>query len=137
MKDHSNKIASFIDKIILKSSNLHKNPFEKGNTDYFEIESHDVGDIKKIRIGHDNKGLAPGWHLKEVAIHKEDGQTWLFPCNEWFDKKEGDGQIERELFPVEEKDKHNNDLRQGEYFIEQLKTSEIVLKCEFKFKVLI
>lgn len=43
------KMFFFEDKIILKSSNLHKNPFEKGNTDYFEINEVDIGDIKKIK----------------------------------------------------------------------------------------
>lgn len=38
-----------LDKIILKSSALHKNTFEKGNTDYFEVDAPNVGDIKKIR----------------------------------------------------------------------------------------
>jgi hypothetical protein len=51
------------------------------------------------RIGHDNKGIGSGWHLKEVIIEKQDRSKWLFPCNKWLDKKEGDGLIERELFP--------------------------------------
>lgn len=37
------------DKIQLKNSKMNKNPFEKGNTDCFEFEALDVGEIKKIR----------------------------------------------------------------------------------------
>lgn len=51
--------------------------------------------------------MAPGWHLKTVTIQKEDG-LWEFPCNQWFDKREGDGQIERELFPIENPTKHKD-----------------------------
>ena len=29
------------------------------------------------------------------------GKRWYFPCGRWLDKGEDDGQIERELFPVE------------------------------------
>ena len=70
------------------------------------------------RIGHDNKGIGPGWHLKTVTIQKDDGQ-WEFPCNQWLDKREGDGQIERELFPIETPNKHK-DLKHGRkrYIIE-------------------
>ncbi len=54
------------------------------------------------RIGHDNKGLGPGWHLKEIQIETPHSKNKLiFPCNKWFDKKEGDGKIERDLFPIQ------------------------------------
>lgn len=39
------------------------NNFEKGRTDIFEVEAS-VGQIKFIRIGHDNTSLAPAWHLQ-------------------------------------------------------------------------
>ena len=32
------------------------NQFERDQTDDFQIESVDIGDLKKIRIGHDNSG---------------------------------------------------------------------------------
>ena len=60
------------------------------------VRAIDVGDLKQLKIGHDNKGFGPGWHLKEVSIecnHK----NFIFPCNKWLDKREGDGKIERDL----------------------------------------
>jgi len=39
--------------------------------------------------------------VDEIAIKTGDGQKYYFPCNKWFDKKENDGQIERDLFPHE------------------------------------
>ena len=31
--------------------------------DQFKLEDVDVGEIQKIRIGHDDDGLAAGWFL--------------------------------------------------------------------------
>ena len=59
--------------------------------------------MKKTSIGHDNKGMASGWHLKEVTIKSEaDGRQWLCECNQWFAKDEADKRIERELVAVEQ-----------------------------------
>jgi hypothetical protein len=33
------------------------NPFEKGKTDLFKLHSTNVGEISKINISHDGKGL--------------------------------------------------------------------------------
>ncbi|CAF0746946.1 unnamed protein product [Brachionus calyciflorus] len=89
--------------ILLNNSKNKKNPFEQGSVDEFEIECRYLGSIKKIRIGHDNKGLNSGWHLKEVIIvSKIDGRVWLCESNQWFDKKEEDRKIERELIAIEQ-----------------------------------
>jgi hypothetical protein len=45
--------------------------FEKGKTDAFGIEAVDLGDLKKITIGHDNSGFGPGWFLEKVAFSPE------------------------------------------------------------------
>lgn len=39
---------------------------------YFDfLKLEDVGDvIEKIRIGHDNRGVNPGWHLDRVEIRR-------------------------------------------------------------------
>lgn len=35
------------------------------------MQLQDVGDvIEKIRIGHDNRGVNPGWHLDRVEIRR-------------------------------------------------------------------
>jgi hypothetical protein len=53
------------DKIILPSSG---NNFESGKVDVFHIKGEDVGLIKQLRIGHDNSGFGPGWHLAKVRF---------------------------------------------------------------------
>lgn len=42
--------------INLKASKTHKNKFEKGYIDEFTVEAVNLGELKKIRIGHDNAG---------------------------------------------------------------------------------
>jgi hypothetical protein len=49
-----------LDKIELKKSLTNRNPFEQGQSDTFEINSPEVGEIKKIRIGHDGLGAFAG-----------------------------------------------------------------------------
>lgn len=35
------------------------------------LQLQDIGDIiEKIRIGHDNRGVNPGWHLDRVEIRR-------------------------------------------------------------------
>ncbi|CAF0724098.1 unnamed protein product [Brachionus calyciflorus] len=55
-----------------KAHRLHnskaKKEFERGQTDHFQIFDDDIGDIKMIRVWHDNSGSAPGWFLEAVLI---------------------------------------------------------------------
>ncbi len=58
---------------------------------------------KQKSIGHDGKGMAAGWHLKEVTIKSQaSGRQWLCECYEWLAKDEADKRIERELVAVEQ-----------------------------------
>ncbi|XP_043570379.1 lipoxygenase homology domain-containing protein 1-like [Chiloscyllium plagiosum] len=86
----------------LKASKTYKNKFEKGNIDEFTIEAVDIGALKKIRIGHDNRGGCAGWFLDWVEIDAPSlGQILRFPCGRWLDKSEDDGYIVRDLFPAD------------------------------------
>uniref|UniRef100_A0A6B2KWS8 PLAT domain-containing protein n=1 Tax=Arcella intermedia TaxID=1963864 RepID=A0A6B2KWS8_9EUKA len=71
--------------------------FEKGTTDVFRISSTDLGALKKIRLGHDGKGIGSGWFCESVTIECSAGGSWNFPCRRWFDVDEDDHQIERDL----------------------------------------
>ncbi|CAG9464667.1 unnamed protein product [Pedinophyceae sp. YPF-701] len=75
-----------------------KNNFERGAHDIFLLKSPDLGALHEIEIGHDNKGLGPGWHLSQVVITNTTTQArYNFPCHQWFDRKEGDGLTRRRL----------------------------------------
>ncbi|KAI5096357.1 lipoxygenase-like domain-containing protein 1, partial [Silurus meridionalis] len=75
------------------------NKFEQSLTDTFQFtDMLSLGELSKIRVWHDNTGLAPGWHLESVDIHDETmGKKFRFRCDRWLAKKEDDGQIMREL----------------------------------------
>ncbi|XP_042603774.1 lipoxygenase homology domain-containing protein 1-like [Cyprinus carpio] len=79
--------------------------FERGAEDMFIVELEDIGDIiEKIRIGHDNRGVNPGWHLDRVEIRRllrkgKGSETTIFPCEVWLARSEEDGETIRELVP--------------------------------------
>ncbi|KAL4225451.1 Lipoxygenase y domain-containing protein 1 [Mactra antiquata] len=86
--------------VLLKSSRTHSNKFEGGNTDEFLVEAVNIGELKKIKIGHDNKGGGAAWFLDKVVIECPSlGMNWTFPANRWLAKNKGDNQLECELFP--------------------------------------
>ena len=35
-----------------------------------QIEAPDVGPLRKIRIGHDGKGVGSGWYLESIKIQR-------------------------------------------------------------------
>uniref|UniRef100_A0A673G4B6 PLAT domain-containing protein n=1 Tax=Sinocyclocheilus rhinocerous TaxID=307959 RepID=A0A673G4B6_9TELE len=87
--------------INLKASKSHKNKFEKGMIDEFIVEAVDLGELQKLRIGHDNSGSA-GWFLDWVEINApSQGQRLRFPCGRWLDTGEDDGVVVRDLYPAE------------------------------------
>ncbi len=71
--------------------------FESGRCDKFTVEASDVGRPFKIRVWHDNKGAAPGWHLDRIEMENERGERYYFICNRWLSKDEDDHEIVREL----------------------------------------
>jgi hypothetical protein len=78
-----------------------KHDFYFNRKDEFKVECPNVGQINKIQIGHDNKGLGPGWFLDRVIIEDVgERHTYEFPCNRWLAKDEDDKQIIRVLFPT-------------------------------------
>ncbi|XP_041496830.1 lipoxygenase homology domain-containing protein 1 isoform X2 [Microtus oregoni] len=79
------------------------NKFEQGQTDTFTIYAIDLGSLTKIRIRHDNTGNRPGWFLDRVDITDMNNEiTYYFPCQRWLAVEEDDGQLSRELLPVDE-----------------------------------
>ncbi|XP_042303794.1 lipoxygenase homology domain-containing protein 1 isoform X2 [Sceloporus undulatus] len=82
----------------LKVSNR-SNKFERDKLDVFDFpDVLSLGDLCKVRVWHDNKGIAPGWHLEYIDV--EDSimdKIYRFQCDRWLAKKEDDGQLLREL----------------------------------------
>ena len=89
------------------SSGVHKlenasDNFERNKRDEFQISCVDLGDIKRIRIGHDGSGWGAGWFLDKIIIHSGDGSCKFFHCGRWLANDEDDGQISREIFQSNE-----------------------------------
>ena len=83
----------------MKTSN-NRDKWERDQVDEFSVESVGLGDLKKIRLGHDNSGLKPGWYVSHVTIDcPAVGKTWRFPVGKWFAKDEDDQLIERDIYP--------------------------------------
>lgn len=78
--------------------NKWKNDFERGHIDLFSLEAADLGELERVRIGHDGSGYGAGWYLDKIVIKGANIQEAVFPCNRWLDKKEDDGLTERELY---------------------------------------
>ncbi|SHK61129.1 PLAT/LH2 domain-containing protein [Fibrobacter sp. UWB12] len=68
--------------------------FEAGDINQLIIASEkDLGDLKQITIGHNNKG---GWYLDGVKIvNMKTNQEWNFPVYRWLSESDDDGKIER------------------------------------------
>lgn len=47
--------------------NNSKNNFERGQTDVFNLTLPNLGEVKRIVIGHDNNGVGSAWHLNAVS----------------------------------------------------------------------
>ena len=111
-----------------KTLNDRSDNFERGSIDTFKLEDIDVGEISKIRIGHDDGGLQAGWNLHKVVISKKNGKNQiekiLFVCNKWFDKKKDDNQIVRELAPTDESGRPISDLALIDYTLVAVTGSE-------------
>uniref|UniRef100_A0A6P8J2Q7 Uncharacterized protein LOC116306425 isoform X2 n=1 Tax=Actinia tenebrosa TaxID=6105 RepID=A0A6P8J2Q7_ACTTE len=75
------------------------NNFERDSKDHFKIVNKTyLGRIKKITIGHDSAGAAPGWFLNKVTVEDiKSREVFEFPCERWLSTDEDDGLTSREL----------------------------------------
>jgi hypothetical protein len=73
--------------------------FRPGQVDEFGVRaSVSLHWPKRIRVGHDNSGAAPAWHLKKVVlVQKNNSQRFTFMCDRWLARDQDDGQTERVL----------------------------------------
>ncbi|KAM6364399.1 LOW QUALITY PROTEIN: lipoxygenase homology domain-containing protein 1 [Pluvialis apricaria] len=84
--------------LALKESNK-SNKFERNQMDKFNFSDMlSLGDLCNVWLCHDNKGIAPGWHLEYIDVtNSAMDKTFCFQCDRWLAKGEDDGQLIREL----------------------------------------
>ena len=78
--------------------------FERDALDVFIVNSLWIGELQKLRVGHDAVGMGSGWHLERIIVHDSLGQTYFFPSDQSIDTpglKSSKKQIVRELVPLE------------------------------------
>ncbi|CAF1252253.1 unnamed protein product [Adineta steineri] len=88
-------------KVHLLKSKTHQDPFERGQTDLFEIAHIDIVlYLFNLRIGHDNSAFQSDWLLERVEISRPKfDQKSIFSCGKWLRKTKDQYQLEIELFP--------------------------------------
>jgi hypothetical protein len=52
----------------LSKSATYRDKFERGHTDVFEVEAVDLGELKSVKIWHDNKFFRADWYLERVEV---------------------------------------------------------------------
>ncbi|XP_069762589.1 polycystin-1 isoform X2 [Narcine bancroftii] len=92
-----------------KSSHRHldnEGAFHRNSVDIFQIATdNSLGNIWKIRIWHDNKGLTPSWYLQHVIIKDlQTNNTYYFLVNDWLavDNDGNEGRVEKEVLAASE-----------------------------------
>ncbi|KAK3530713.1 hypothetical protein QTP86_033585, partial [Hemibagrus guttatus] len=80
--------------------------FTRNSLDIFHIATDSsLGNLLKIRVWHDNKGLSPAWLLQYVLVKDlQTGSSYFFLVEEWLsvDNEKTDGRVEIEAEPSEE-----------------------------------
>ncbi len=67
--------------------------------DEFTIETPSIGVLQRVRVGHDDSGLAPGWFLERLTVEEvETGLKHEFKVGRWFAKDEDDRKVVRDLY---------------------------------------
>ncbi|RDD41325.1 Lipoxygenase homology domain-containing protein 1 [Trichoplax sp. H2] len=80
-------------------SSNNEEKFHRANMDLFSIDAVQLGQLIKIKIGHNNLNRGEGWHLDKVVIHEKSKPEleYCFPCQRWLDSGQDDGLTIREL----------------------------------------
>ena len=80
-----------------------KKKFEKGSVDTFPLPTKDIGNLVRIKVGHDNTGDGAGWQLKKVVMTEGDSTApgpeaprgpWTFVADAWIGGPTGKSEVE-------------------------------------------
>lgn len=76
--------------------------FQRGAVDTFCIATQlNLGDIRQLRIWHDNMGTDAAWYLSRVIIRDlQTEKTHYFLAKCWLTLEDENGSIEKRLYPA-------------------------------------
>uniref|UniRef100_A0A8D1BLF4 Polycystin-1-like protein 2 n=1 Tax=Sus scrofa TaxID=9823 RepID=A0A8D1BLF4_PIG len=75
--------------------------FERGGVDVFLLSTlFPLGELRSLRLWHDNSGDRPSWYVSRVLVHDlAMDRKWYFLCNSWLSIDIGDCVLDK-IFPV-------------------------------------
>ncbi|KAI4534073.1 hypothetical protein MG293_014933 [Ovis ammon polii] len=75
--------------------------FERGGVDVFLLSTlFPLGELRSLRLWHDNSGDQPSWYVSRVLVHDlAMDRKWYFLCNSWLSIDVGDCVLDK-VFPV-------------------------------------
>ncbi|XP_051024689.1 polycystic kidney disease protein 1-like 2 isoform X2 [Acomys russatus] len=75
--------------------------FERGGVDVFLLSTlFPLGDLRSLRLWHDNSGDRPSWYVSRVLVYEPVmDRKWYFLCNSWLSIDVGDCVLDK-VFPV-------------------------------------
>ncbi|XP_047565947.1 polycystic kidney disease protein 1-like 2 [Lutra lutra] len=75
--------------------------FERGGVDVFLLSTmFPLGELRSLRLWHDNSGDRPSWYVSRVLVHDlAKDRKWHFLCNSWLSIDVGDCVLDK-VFPV-------------------------------------
>ncbi|XP_073504485.1 polycystin-1 isoform X2 [Phyllobates terribilis] len=92
-----------------KSGHRHldgENTFHRNSVDIFQIATEkSLGNVWKVRLWHDNKGLSPSWYVQHVIIKDlQRSKNYFFLVNDWLSvgQEESGRRVEKEIFAASE-----------------------------------
>jgi hypothetical protein len=69
-----------------------------GGTTTYQVALADLGEIRRVRVRHDDLGVGPGCYLDNIVVRAGGTlQEWTFPCQRWLARHQDDGETERTL----------------------------------------
>ncbi|XP_045645113.1 oxygen-regulated protein 1 isoform X2 [Ursus americanus] len=72
--------------------------FNPNSADIFKINLKDIGEIYKVRIGHDNSGNDPAWYLEEIRLENIDTcELFCLAIDSWIAENENGGDLWKEM----------------------------------------
>ncbi|XP_037372114.1 polycystic kidney disease protein 1-like 2 [Talpa occidentalis] len=75
--------------------------FERGGVDVFLLSTlFPLGELRSLRLWHDNSGDQPSWYVSRVLVHDlARDRKWYFLCNSWLSIDVGECVLDK-VFPV-------------------------------------
>ncbi|ELW62970.1 Polycystic kidney disease protein 1-like 2 [Tupaia chinensis] len=81
--------------------------FERGGVDVFLLSTRfPLGELRSLRLWHDNSGDRPSWYVGRVLVHDlAMDRKWYFLCNSWLSIDTGDCVLDKAFAVATEQDR--------------------------------